>query len=106
MASRDAACERLGQAGLRLDHAHPAPAAARRRLDHQWKPDARGELLGRAIVDGLEPRHYRNAGARRQAARRDLVAERRHHVRRRSDENHPGVSATARANSGRSERKP
>ena len=84
--------ERLGQARLRLDHAHPAAAAARRRLDHQRKPDASGKLLGRAIVDRLEPRHHRNARVRRQAPRRDLVAQRRHHVRRRPDEDHPGLA--------------
>ena len=83
--------ERLGQGGLRLDHPHSAPAAARRRLDHQRKSDTSGELLGRAIVDRLEPRHHRNSGVRRQAPRRDLVAQRRHHVGRRSDENHPGL---------------
>ena len=83
--------ERLGEARLRLDQAHPAAAAARRRFDDQRKSDPRRKLLRAALVDRLEPRHYRNARARRQAPRRDLVAQRRHHVRRRPDEDNSGL---------------
>ena len=68
--------ERLGQLRRLADDAHPAPAAARRGLDHQRE----AELLGLAL------RHDRHARLARDPLRRELVAARAERLRRGPDE--------------------
>ena len=82
---------------LRLgpDGAHAAPAAAPGGFQHQRIADLQGELLDFAHVVGqrLGRRHHRHADGDRQIARRHLVAELAHRVRRRADESDAGLGA-------------
>ena len=72
--------ERLVELGRRADDAHPAPAAARRRLHEQRE----AELVRVALV---EHRHARLAGG---PLRGELVAAGAQRLRRRADEDEPG----------------
>ena len=75
------------QVALVLEHAHPAPAAAPARLQHQRIADFFSQrLAGGEIVRQRRGRgHHRHAGGDRRVARGHLVAERAHHVGRRAD---------------------
>ncbi len=76
--------------------AHAAAAAAPARLEHHRVADAcaRGARLPRVVGRQRRRRgHDRHAGATREVARRDLVAEAAHHLGRRADEHDPGRGA-------------
>ncbi len=72
--------ERSGQLVPRAHDAHPAPAAARRRLEQQRK----AELLRLARLD------HRNTGLPRDPLRLELVSARAERLRRRSDPDEAG----------------
>ena len=93
------------EAGRIGDDAHAAAAAAGGGLHQDRKAGLCGELARCGEFAGIDARDHRDFGGDRDAARGDFVAERRHHVGGRADEDHSWAS-TARANSGRSERKP
>ena len=87
-----------GQVCLAFDHAHAAPAAAPAGLEHQRIAE-RGSLLGtpgQIARQGAGGRHHRHAGCHRRIARRDLVAQGGHHLRRGPDEDDAGGGAGAR----------
>ena len=79
--------------------AHPAPAAAGRRLDHQWKTDLarlprrspRPGRAGRPAPARMSPGRPARRPATRRPPRRQLVAERGDRLPRRSDEGDAGV---------------
>ena len=66
-------------------HAHPASASACRSLDHKRVAHERRKLARRGNFRGFDSRHDRNSGCDCDSPRRDFVAERRHHLRPRSD---------------------
>jgi hypothetical protein len=87
--------ERLVELGRRAHDAHPAPAAAGRRLHEQREAE-----LGRvALVE------HGHAGLARDPLRRELVPAGAQRLRRRADEDEPAAS-TASAKSAFSARNP
>jgi hypothetical protein len=81
--------DRVGQVADIVDHAHPAAAAARRRLDEQRGPE--GPAGGHEIVVGAgRAGHDRDAHRARQLPGPFLVPERPHRIRRRPDPHEAG----------------
>ena len=80
------------------DEAHPATAAAGRRLDHQRIPDLRRGARERvvALILRMVAGQKGDAGMREQPFRTRLVAERAHRCGRRTDEREPRVRAALR----------
>ena len=72
--------ERLLELARRPDDPHPAPAAARRRLDHEGEPD----LVRTALA------HDRHARRPRDPLRLELIAAARERLRRGPDPQEPG----------------
>ena len=83
------------EVGLGFDHAHAAAATAPTRFQHQRITDFRRHLLGQLDIrrQGAGRRHHRHVGGNRGIARGNLVAERAHHIRTRTDEMDAGVRA-------------
>ena len=80
---------------LALDRSHAAPAAAPGGLEHDRIADLGGEALDllRVVRQRRRRRHDRRAEGDRDVARRDLVAEIAHRLRRRADEDDAGRGA-------------
>ena len=58
--------KRRDELALRANHAHPAPTASLRSLDHQWQPDFGRDALGGGFVGNysVAPRNYRHSRSR------------------------------------------
>ena len=81
----------------RLDQAHPAAAAAVRRLHEQREAELRrGRGGGRGVAHRLGGIEHGNAGAPGDLPRARLVAGEPEHLRRRADEAHAGSLRAAR----------
>ncbi len=87
----DVAHQRL----LVADDAHAASAAAPGGLQHHRVADPRRQPahLGHVVGQRIGRRHHRNAGLDGEIARRHLVAETPHRLRRRADEDDAGLGA-------------
>ena len=80
--------ERGFEAGRIGDDAHPAATATSGGLYQNWKTGLCGELARRGQLAGIDAGDDRDFGVDRDAAGGDLVAERRHHIGWRADEDH------------------
>ena len=98
--SRRGLTRRRFQSGLELrrfrNDAHPASATTGGSLDQDWIADLRGKIARRGNFRGLDSRHHRNSSRDGDSPCRDLVAERSHNVRPRSDKNDLSVGGSLR----------
>ena len=90
--------ERARDLRLRMDDAHPLPAAACRRLEQHRIAERRGDLGGLLGVAQRRrgPRHHRRARRDRQRARRDLRAHRFDRLGRGAHPDQPRIANGAR----------
>jgi len=85
------ALDRGDQLGLLLHDLHADPAAAAGRLDDHRQPDLEGGPASHLqVLDRVGAGRRRHAVSLRQLPRRQLVAEKLHRLRRRTDEGDPG----------------
>ncbi len=82
--------------GRLCDDAHSASAASGGSLDEDRIAGECGELPRCCDFRGFDSRHHRNSCCDCDSPRRDLVAERRHHVRPRPDKNDLRVGGSLR----------